>query len=155
MTITNGHLSRHIKEKDMKLKRLLVYVVSDVLSAAIQTSSMRDKRLNTIRFNIKNHKESLSSRNFWRLYRVIKSHFKKFSALVKAKFKTNILCARGHNPSVFLMVRLCVLLRIPAGASYWDIIWPYGISLPKFLSRFSQNASSAGWSTTNDLFPSN
>lgn len=110
----------------MKIECLLLTVVFSIISAATQTSPVRDRRLKTICFNFRKYEELCCPLNFQQANHIANSLIKEVTVFLKAKYKPNINQCRAHNSCVCNIMCSGVTLKRLIGASYLNLSWLYG-----------------------------
>lgn len=80
-----------------------------------------------ITFNVYKHVATIGREPFRRLYRITYLQFETLFRLTKPYLQSSIQRSSIYATIVSTEVKLCVTLRILAGASYLDVRWPYRI----------------------------
>lgn len=104
-------------------------------------------------FNYDVHCDQLCSKFFRRLYRVSKCQMRLLCALISEFCTRKQSRPNSKIPAIPVETMLCVTMRLLAGASYLDVSWPYGISVPSVYVVFDEVLIALDRALQNIVFP--
>jgi hypothetical protein len=104
-------------------------VVECAVQAAISQVFLRYKGPvnQRVPLDFDHHSSTMSDAKFRRLYRMSKQSFAVLAGIADLRLQRRIFRS-GIAATVDVKIMLAVALRLLAGASYFDVGWPYGIS---------------------------
>lgn len=111
--------------------------------------AMRNRVVWRQSFSFEEHSEQLEDKFFRRLYRITKRQMKELCSLISEK------CTRKQpRPNTITVeTMVCITMRILAGASYLDVSWPYGVSVPSVYKIFHEVLIALDGALKNINFP--